>query len=273
MFAKILGMDKPPNPSSINDDGRAMSKLNAHESGREAVSSSSQYQQSPSRPLVTRQAGSKSVSPNPSRGNVAPIRSTPPRSPGRSQVDSKTQNPNADHTEQTPLLYDDREGGCGNSQSSSIGAEGDSSIAASSSSYVYPNLEGTSSGGTSSWKNVKDHLHKGDFIMYKLANIGSNVGSSDGDDDDNSGFQQLKNRSRPAHSTRAQQIVDEIRSGISFTPSQCIMAILLYLTFACVCYDFIFEPEWGIIDTAYFAVTTFSKLKKSRPLLPIPCRH
>ena len=158
MFAKILGMVKPPNPSSINDDGRAMSKLNAHESGREAVSSSSQYQQSPSRPLVTRQAGSRSVSPNPSRGNVAPIRSTPPRSPGRSQVDSKTQNSNANHTEQTPLLYDDREGGCGNSQSSSIGAEGDSSIAASSSSYIHPNLECTSSGGTSSWKNVKDHL-------------------------------------------------------------------------------------------------------------------
>ena len=57
-----------------------------------------------------------------------------------------------------------------------------------------------------------------------------------------------------------QHILDEIKSGISFTPTQCLVAIFLYLSFAVLCYTFFFERDnWTIIDTVYFAVATFSK--------------
>ena len=63
-----------------------------------------------------------------------------------------------------------------------------------------------------------------------------------------------KRRSKAQH-----KVLDEIRSGTEFTTIQCIVAIVTYLVFAIVCYNYIFEPDGTIIDSIYFAVTTFSK--------------
>jgi hypothetical protein len=83
------------------------------------------------------------------------------------------------------------------------------------------------------WSAVKKHMEDGDFLVY---------GSSQGDD--------------PGQDSTLDDTMHEIRSGIATW--QCIVAIVVYLTIGTFCYSFIFEPSWSIVDSCFFAVTTFT---------------
>ena len=90
------------------------------------------------------------------------------------------------------------------------------------------------------WNKVKMHLHSGDFLLRGAMG--------------NSRFQQ----SSDDRKSLVQERISEIRAGMEFSLSHGLAAILIYLALAIVCYNFIFEPEWSIIDSCYFAVTTFT---------------
>lgn len=55
------------------------------------------------------------------------------------------------------------------------------------------------------------------------------------------------------------QALEWIRKGVEFNLMQCIVAVLLYIVIAIGAFSFVFH-EWTIIDSAYFAIVTFTTI-------------
>jgi hypothetical protein len=83
------------------------------------------------------------------------------------------------------------------------------------------------------WTGIRQSMQQGDFLLQKVTKA---------DNSDESRDKKLQ----------------EIRSGISFSLTQCLSAIGAYLIVTIGCYHFVLEPEWTLLDSCYFAVTTFT---------------
>jgi hypothetical protein len=57
-----------------------------------------------------------------------------------------------------------------------------------------------------------------------------------------------------------QKAFEEFDSGMHFSVKQCVLAILLYMAVTIVIFSCVLEPQWTIIDSCYFAVSTFTTL-------------
>jgi hypothetical protein len=57
-----------------------------------------------------------------------------------------------------------------------------------------------------------------------------------------------------------QKAFEEFDSGMNFSVKQCVLAILLYMAVSIVIFSYVLEPQWTIIDSCYFAVSTFTTL-------------
>jgi hypothetical protein len=106
---------------------------------------------------------------------------------------------------------------------------------------------GASTTSSSGWGTLKLHVDQGDLLLE--------VHSSHDDDDDD------KNRKKPPIRSRSRlrrRAFEEFQSGMNFTIRQCLMAIAIYLMVSIVIFSFVLEPQWTIIDSCYFAVSTFT---------------
>jgi hypothetical protein len=58
---------------------------------------------------------------------------------------------------------------------------------------------------------------------------------------------------------RIEKAQKEIRKYLSYSGFQCVLAISAYIAFSVLMYSFVLE-DWPIIDSCYFAVTTFTTI-------------
>ena len=65
---------------------------------------------------------------------------------------------------------------------------------------------------------------------------------------------------RKRQSQIRQQLFDEFHSGTQFSIEQCVIAIVGYICVSILLFSFFLEPQWSVVDSAYFAVTTFTTL-------------
>jgi hypothetical protein len=104
-----------------------------------------------------------------------------------------------------------------------------------------------SGGGKKSWNKLKVRIHHGDLLLQDASQPAPSTTAASKND---------KNKGDRA--SMVQQAMGEIRSGMEFSLTHCLIAIWIYLLLAIICYHTIFQPEWTIIDACYFAVTTFT---------------
>mmetsp|Transcript_1718 Transcript_1718/g.3928 ORF Transcript_1718/g.3928 Transcript_1718/m.3928 type:complete len:664 (+) Transcript_1718:73-2064(+) len=136
------------------------------------------------------------------------------------------------------------------------------------------------------WKVVKKHMDDGDFLLERLlendnSNDSNNTYGSTGHTLANEfGSQQdtfysctatTNTTTRPGSnratttdhnvvSTRQlrQEAMEQYHNDITVSPKTCLLAIAIYLIISIFAFCFILEPEWTVIDSCYFAVTTFT---------------
>jgi hypothetical protein len=91
------------------------------------------------------------------------------------------------------------------------------------------------------WTGIRQSMHQGDYLVTK---------------------------DTKADAESRDKKVEEIRSGISFSLMQCLFAIGAYLIVTIACYHFVLEPEWTLLDSCYFAVTTFTTVGYGDDIIP-----
>ena len=113
---------------------------------------------------------------------------------------------------------------------------------------------GSSSGGKSSlWKSVKALVQEGHFLVAKP---GKNLrGSTIGKAPSSRSMQRF-----PSGRTHRMQVFEECDEGLTFSTQQCLTAILLYMVVSVCVFTFVLEPHWTIVDSCYFAISTFTTL-------------
>jgi hypothetical protein len=57
-----------------------------------------------------------------------------------------------------------------------------------------------------------------------------------------------------------QKAIEQYQENLSFSPIACLVAIGVYLVISVLVFCLYLEPEWTVIDSCYFAVTTFTTL-------------
>ena len=87
------------------------------------------------------------------------------------------------------------------------------------------------------WSLLRRHLHRGTLLL-----------------------QEKNNKQRRSPLSVRQAMADEFHEGMHFSIQSCLSAIALYLAVSVAMYTFVLEPQWTIIDSCYFAVTTFTTL-------------
>jgi hypothetical protein len=98
--------------------------------------------------------------------------------------------------------------------------------------------------GRLAWAKVRDRVAKGDFLLQ-----GAFTGGKQGEGAANVGGN---------HEVMVQEAIEEFRSGMEFSVVHCFVAIFIYFAVSIVCYNIFLEPEWSVVDSCYFAVTTFT---------------
>jgi hypothetical protein len=132
-------------------------------------------------------------------------------------------------------------------------------------SRVLPLRQETSSASSSTkvknrhWTALQEQVRKGNFLVAEMiSDEDKNIDSSD----------IVWNNERSCESTKSVEIlrheaIENFRKGSTFSPQICLLAILLYMIGAVFMFCFLFEPQWTVIDSCYFAVSTFTTLGKS----------
>jgi hypothetical protein len=131
------------------------------------------------------------------------------------------------HNEKTPLLFDNH---------SNDGLSTNGSVPRT---FRRRGVPQSTERSRAAWAKVRKHLHDGDFLLRGA------VGGAGANKDNSNNRESM-----------VQEAIDEIRSGMEFSLGQGLVAIVLYLFLSIVCYNFIFEPQWSVIDSCYFAVVS-----------------
>jgi hypothetical protein len=99
-----------------------------------------------------------------------------------------------------------------------------------------------SAGNTKGWNMLRGHLHEGDLLLQ---------------------LQQATDEKKKRSRQSLRRIAfEEFESGMSFGVLECITAIVVYLLVSILIFSYVLEPKWTIIDSCYFAVSTFTTLGK-----------
>jgi hypothetical protein len=104
--------------------------------------------------------------------------------------------------------------------------------------------EETSAGAGSNgkgWICLKSHVSRGDLLL-KLPS------------------QEEEEELRRRRSNLTRHTFEEFQTGTNFSVKQCLLAIMAYMGVSIVIFSFVLEPHWTMIDSCYFAVSTFTTL-------------
>jgi hypothetical protein len=146
-------------------------------------------------------------------------------------------------TERTPLLANKT---MQHRQSSGISmgsnATGDPLLDATAEDSVVANS------ALGAWNKLSHQVKGGEFL---LRTAGSSSWNVDGEGGRNGESTSKHEKRQAAH--------DEIRGLMEFSLWQCLLAIFAYIAIAVLAFSFVFD-HWTIIDSAYFAVVTFSTI-------------
>ena len=116
----------------------------------------------------------------------------------------------------------------------------------------------STSKGRSHWKKLKGHVKRGSFLLIPQSNA-SDVESGQTCQEPSHRSSSATVRSSFQGEDREQvidELVQEIRQGMTFTVYQCLMAMIGFFLFSIVCYSFILEPKWTMLESCHFAVVT-----------------
>jgi hypothetical protein len=160
----------------------------------------------------------------------------PKKNPFRRRFNKK-KGSNKSQKEQTPLLISLIKRGKGRLPNSPSVTENVSGI------ISHQSPQHNKERATKHWNAVRQHLKNGDFLLQGVA---SKPPQSEND-----------NHPHP-HDTMVQQAIEDIRKGMEFHLDHCLIAIFVYLAISILCYNFVLQPEWTIVDSCYFSVTTFT---------------
>lgn len=157
----------------------------------------------------------------------------------RSSISNKTL------TERTPLLLPTTTGADGSNETPMPGGIsfdplGSSAAAAYASDPLLQETPIPPTKSNSRWKNLKKQVQGGELLLQSVPDHDTNTSH---------------------HSKEHQrlQVQAEIRSVAEFTLQQCVAAILAYVLIAVIAFSVVFD-HWSVIDSAYFAVVTFTTI-------------
>jgi hypothetical protein len=107
------------------------------------------------------------------------------------------------------------------------------------------------------WATIKKNIHQGTFLVSDLLSKESGLLAMDSTADEKENAYTGKKRTTEELRQRA---IENFQKGSTFSPQLCLLAILLYLIVAVLMFCFVLEPQWTVIDSCYFAVSTFTTL-------------
>jgi hypothetical protein len=112
----------------------------------------------------------------------------------------------------------------------------------------------------SHWASIKQHVHKGTFLVSEFLSHEGGLWDTDvGASATTEGPYSLSSSVRTIEERR-RQAIENFQKGSTFSPQHCLLAIFLYLIVAVFMFCFVLEPQWTVIDSCYFAVSTFTTL-------------
>jgi hypothetical protein len=179
---------------------------------------------------------------------------------------------NAPDHETTPLLREKQQQ-LPKESSSSLGAppapataRNNSAYASSESSVSLSPPTATSSGlkreecapsrKNPHWEKIKENIDQGNFLVKEVLSTESELLESHAGGVDSEKTQ----TSSKSVETLRQEAIENFQRGSTFSPQLCLLAIALYMVISVFMFCFFLEPQWTVIDSCYFAVSTFTTL-------------
>lgn len=123
------------------------------------------------------------------------------------------------------------------------------------------------------WATLKKQVHQGTFLVSEVLSKdselldmddekgigGGNVNGITFYNGSNNHKKGNKNSNKSVEELR-QRAIENFQKGSTFSPQLCLLAIFIYLIIAVFMFCFLLEPQWTVIDSCYFAVSTFTTL-------------
>lgn len=113
--------------------------------------------------------------------------------------------------------------------------------------------DGLSSEDKKGWNILRDHLQKGDLLVHLK--------------------QATEEKACKSRESIRRKAFKEFETGMRFGVVECISAIGAYLLVSVLMFSFVLEPNWTIIDSCYFAVSTFTTLGKKCDIKDFVIKH
>ena len=146
----------------------------------------------------------------------------------------------------------------------------DSTSTAGIPSRVLPRRQEASSASISStkvqnphWKALQEQVQKGNFLVAEMISGEDNIDDSEIATPWTNNERRSTSESTKSIEKLRYEAIENFQKGSTFSPQMCLLAILLYMIGAVFMFCFLFEPQWTVIDSCYFAVSTFTTLGKS----------
>jgi hypothetical protein len=90
------------------------------------------------------------------------------------------------------------------------------------------------------WICLKSHMYKGNLLLRLPS--------------------KEKEKPRRRRSSLTRDTFKEFQTGTNFSVKQCLLAIMAYMVVSIVIFSFVLEPDWTMIDSFYFAISTSTTL-------------
>jgi hypothetical protein len=107
------------------------------------------------------------------------------------------------------------------------------------------------------WATIKRQIAQGTFLVPEL--LSKESGLLDMDRVATASEEAYTGSTKTIEELR-HQAIENFQKGSTFSPHLCLLAIFLYIIIAVLMFCFVLEPQWTIIDSCYFAVSTFTTL-------------
>jgi voltage-gated potassium channel len=123
----------------------------------------------------------------------------------------------------------------------------------------------TTSRSSNHWKKLRGHIQRGSFLLIPQANQHGNHHNMEQEESSSSHNNSPAGKKRRSSGMSSQvedraqvmeEMIQEIREGMTFTVNQCIWAMVAFVLLSIVCYSFILEPSWTMLESCHYAMST-----------------